>query len=195
MTEQARLTRRRSEHVPGEAGIWVFVLADMTVFVLFFGTFLHDRAHEPELFAASQTELTAGFGIVNTLVLLTSSLFVALGVQGVRHGHDAAASRLFGGALVCAFVFMGSKAIEYSDKLSSGLTPGTNSFFMYFYVVTAIHLLHVVIGTLILIYLRRRAGASPDNRGHAAFESGATYWHMVDLLWVVIFPLFYLTSA
>jgi nitric oxide reductase NorE protein len=93
-------------------------------------------------------------------------------------------------------MFMVSKSIEYFEKFAAGVRPATNDFFMWYFTLTGIHLLHVVFGTSLLTYLwiRSRRGTY-DHLHRAVPESVASYWHLVDLLWVMLFPLLYLMKA
>ncbi|KAA9160468.1 cytochrome c oxidase subunit 3 family protein [Amycolatopsis acidicola] len=182
-------------HVPGEPGIWLFIFGDMCVFAVFFAVFLRARMQEPALFAQSRPELSIALGTVNTVVLLTSSLCVALGVRAYRRSERTTAVRLFTGAMGCGAGFLVIKLVEYATKLAAGITPATNTFFLYYFIFTAIHAVHVVLGLGGLTVLRAFAGK--HTRGvHdlRVVEIGATFWHMVDLLWIVLFPLFYLAS-
>lgn len=182
-------------HVPGEVGIWVFVLGDLCVFGVFFGIFLVARAGDPDVFAAARPEVNQTLGAVNMLVLLTSSLLVARAVHAFRDGRRDLARRLFLGAALCGAAFLAVKGVEYGQKLSAGVDPGTNDFFMYYFIFTGIHALHVVLGLLVLVLLRHISGkAEPGQHDVRTIESGATFWHMVDLLWVVLFPIIYLSA-
>jgi len=187
--------RARSSWIPGEAGIWVFILGDMLMFAMFFGVFVYERANAVEVFNASRDTLNTTLGAVNTLVLLTSSLLVVLGVRAMRNQANRIAQRCFGGALACGLIFAFDKYLEWSDHIRTGLTPANNEFYMLFFVFTGIHFVHLLIGMGVLIFLWRLAartdGAPRDMR---ALESGASYWHLVDLLWVVLFPLLYLMA-
>lgn len=185
----------RERRVPGEEGIWVLIFGDMTVFALLFGAYLYYRGPEVELFNASQARLNQTFGVVNTLVLLTSSLLVVTAVRAERSGGHLLARRLIYAAMACGVVFIANKVTEYWQKISHGIVPATNDFFMYFYVMTGLHLLHVVIGLLLLgfmVHLTRMPALSPRQRGY--FEASACFWHMVDLLWIIIFPILYLVK-
>jgi nitric oxide reductase NorE protein len=187
-------TRRGPEkHVPGEVGIWIFILGDMMVFALFFCVFVYYRSLNIELYTQSQTALKQIFGVVNTVLLLSSSLFVVLAVQAVRRRIAGIAPVLFALAFLCGLGFGTMKFIEYGQKISAGITLTTNEFFMYFYVFTGIHFLHVVIGMVVLGFLWK-ISRKPDVQAKdlMLIESGASYWHMVDLLWIVLFPLLYL---
>lgn len=182
-------------HVPGETGIWVFIFVDMTVFAVMFATYLFYRGKAVGVFDASQQKLNPNFGLANTLLLLTSSLLVVLAVGCVRSGGHRPARQMLLAAIGCGVAFSVLKIIEYSAKIDSGITPQTNGFFMFYFVMTGLHWFHVGIGLAVLTYMycaARRSSASI--RQFAWFEGGGCYWHMVDLLWIVIFPLLYLVN-
>lgn len=181
-----------ARRVPGEEGLWVFILGDMAIFALFFGTILVTRGEDPGGFAAGQHELHPWLGIVNTGLLLTGSLFVIHGLRRLGDG-SAAAVRLFSLTLVCALGFAAIKATEYTLLVDEGLTPATSDFYMYYFVFTGIHLAHLMIGAVVVVVLLRIALLPEVTPGRRRFaECGAIYWHMVDLLWLVLFPLLYL---
>ncbi|KRB80556.1 hypothetical protein ASE01_02670 [Nocardioides sp. Root190] len=191
-TRAAPAPRADGKRIPGEEGLWVFILGDMAVFALFFGTILVTRGEDPAMFASAQHELHPWLGIVNTALLLTGSLFVIHGLRRLGDGTPAA-SRLFGLTLLTAFGFVAIKATEYTLLVDEGFNGGTNDFFMYYFVFTGIHLAHLVIGAIIVVFLIRTARRPKLTPGQRKFaECGAIYWHMVDLLWLVLFPLLYL---
>jgi nitric oxide reductase NorE protein len=180
-------------HLPGEVGIWVLILGDMTVFALFFGVFVHYRGHEAALFRHSQMTLNQSYGAINTLLLLTSSLFVVLGVTAVRRRMTSVAPKLFVLAFICGLGFSLIKVLEYSAKARHGISLNTNDFFMYYFVLTGIHFFHLLIGMGVLVFLWRLSlKPNPSEKQITYLEAGASYWHMVDLLWIVLFPLIYL---
>jgi nitric oxide reductase NorE protein len=185
---------RTSRHVPGEPGIWILLFGDMAIFAVLFGVYLHQRGKNKELFEHSQDLLNRNFGALNTLVLLTSSLLVFMAVRALRHDkwrHLASRLTLAGAGVGVCFVFI--KAAEYREKISAGLTPSTNDFFMYYFVLTGLHLGHVIIGLIVLVLLSRLAARRTTTSTQMAFfEGGACFWHMVDLLWIIIFPLVFL---
>ena len=182
-----------TRRLPGVEGVWVFVIADMTVFAVLFGSFVVSRHHNPALFEASRHALNPNFGGVNTLILLTSSWCAALALDAVRKSSFVLAQRFIGGALLCGVAFMVSKAIEYTEKLEAGVSLLTNDFFMYYFTLTGIHLFHVLAGNIVLIVLWFMARSrSFDPERPVVLECGAIYWHMVDLLWIILFPLLYL---
>lgn len=185
----------KNRHLPGEAGVWIFILGDMMIFSLFFNVFIYYRALDVDLFTQSQTNLNQHYGALNTILLLTSSWFVVIGMHAVRKNMANLAARLFTGALLCGLGFGTVKFFEYGEKISHGIYLTTNDFYMFYYIFTAIHFLHVIIGLAVLIFLILKARKGSFTSGDVqTFESGASYWHMVDLLWIVLFPLLYLVK-
>jgi nitric oxide reductase NorE protein len=183
--------------VPGEPGVWVFILGDLLVFAVLFVTYLAYRASEPAVFAASQESLNAGFGALNTIVLLLSSLLVAGAVRRLadpsRTGRDRPAERCVAGAILLGLAFSAVKVIEYSGEVRAGLTPMSDDFFLCYFMFTGLHWFHVLIGMVVLgvvLALARRDRLSARQR--VFIVGGACFWHMVDLLWLILFPLFYL---
>lgn len=180
-------------HIPGETGIWVFVLGDMTVFAMLFAGFVFYRAEQVELYLQSQAALNQAFGAINTLLLLSSSWFVVMATDAARRDARALAQRLFAAAFLCGAGFGVVKFFEYREKVLQGLTPIANEFYSYYYMLTGLHLLHVLIGMIVLAFVFLRVGAGIRTAQDRVFlEASATYWHMVDLLWIVLFPLLYL---
>jgi nitric oxide reductase NorE protein len=184
-----------ARHLPGEEGTWIFIFGDMTVFALLFGVYLEARSHDPELFNTAQATLNQNFGAINTLLLLCSSLFVVTAIRAIRNrvGGKTLAPALIAGAFTCGLGFSLIKYLEYSDKLSSGIKPATNDFWMYFFVLTGLHFFHLLIGMGLLAFIFVQARrAQLDARRFAFVEGAGCFWHMVDLLWIVLFPLLYL---
>jgi nitric oxide reductase NorE protein len=178
-------------HVPGESSMWFFIIGDLLIFGVYFVCYMIYRGQNQALFLHSQQYLNQGIGAANTVVLLTSSLFVALGTEAARGGKPVEAYRLFGLALAFGVAFPILKMVEWIPKVSAGMTPGENLFFMYYYVMTGLHLCHVLLGLVIMGFVMRDLRVS--NEPNIKFvETGAMYWHMVDLLWLVLFALFYL---
>jgi nitric oxide reductase NorE protein len=181
-----RVTPRR---LPGVDGVWVAIGADSVIFAILFATFMQARLHNPAVFDMN-------LGGIDTLILLTSSWSVALGIQALKRDLIDRAPRYLLGGVLTGLMFMVSKSIEYFEKFAKGIAPATNDFFMWYFTLTGIHLLHVVFGTSLLTYLwvhsRRRAYSSLQR---VVPECVASYWHLVDLLWIMIFPLLYLQRA
>jgi nitric oxide reductase NorE protein len=178
-------------HVPGASSMWFFVIGDLLIFGVYFVGYMYFRGQNHALFLADQAQLNLDIGAVNTVVLLTSSLFVALGVAAARAGKRAEALRRFWIALAFGAAFPLLKMFEWIPEISRGLTPGKDLFFMYYYVMTGMHLCHVTLGLVILGFIIRNLKAAQVPK-ISLVETGATYWHMVDVLWLVLFALLYL---
>ena len=148
------------------------------------------RMGNTELFLRSQERLDPRFGVANTLLLLTSSWFMARSVQSSRDRRYRAAIAEVSLTALCGALFVASKVVEWSGKVREGLEFSTNQFFWFYYFLTAIHVLHVLIGFVVLGVVVYQL-ADPGRRSQEIVETGATYWHMVDFLWVIIFALLY----
>jgi nitric oxide reductase NorE protein len=188
-------TAETARRVSGEEGTWVFLFGDMVVFAVFFATFMVERSKAPELFDAARRTLHTGVGVTNTLVLLTSSLCVVVAIGAIRASERTIASRAVLGAIVCGLIFVALKVFEYTALVQAGHTPSVNHFYLYYFILTGLHLLHVLLGIAVLGFLftqTRRAELSETRM--AVIEGGGCFWHLVDLLWVVLFPLLYLVS-
>ncbi len=178
-------------HVPGEASMWFFVIGDLLIFAVYFIGYMYFRGQHHDLFLQSQARLNVDIGAVNTVLLLTSSLFVALGTAAARTGNTADALRGWTIAFAFGAAFPLLKLFEWIPEISAGLTPGKNLFFMYYFVMTGMHLCHVALGLVIMCFVIRNLKTSAEPK-ISLVETGATYWHMVDVLWLVLFALLYL---
>jgi nitric oxide reductase NorE protein len=180
-------------HIPGEAGLWVFIFGDLLLFLLFFCTYLVYRSRNLTLYVHSQAEMQRGFGLFNTLALLASSWLVALAVTDARRGPSARTRCLLAGALAGGLGFLASKVLEWGGKLRAGISLNTNEFYTFYYMFTGIHLMHLLIGLAVLTYMLARTGQSEQGPAYLMMmEAGGAFWHLVDLLWVILFALLYL---
>ena len=182
--------------LPGDEGVWFFVVADLLGFSIFFLLFIAGRAQAPAWYEDSRRQLDAGRGLLNTLVLLTSSLVMVRAVEAVRAGERELARRYLLGTVVVAALFVVSKAFEYGAKFRHGINLLTNEFFTYYFILTGVHLLHFTIGIAAILVCRARLRRQPmDAKMVIWAESTGSYWHLVDLLWIVLFPMLYLLRA
>ncbi len=183
-------TTKRVRSVPGQPDMWAFVLFETLVFTAYFGFYLFSRARSPELFLHAQAQLDLRIGVVNTLVLLLSSWSVARCVQSARAGAYGPALRDAFLTALFAVVFLCVKMFEWARLSREGDGFDSNDFFTYYYFLTGIHFVHLLIGFVVLgvlVYQLR----SPMRRSQVLIETCATYWHTVDFLWVLIFALLY----
>ena len=188
--------RVKPRRLPGVDGVWVFIGADSVIFAILFLSFMQDRLKNPAVFEATRHTLNINLGGIDTLILLTSSWSVALAIQAIKRDLRDRVPRYLLGGVLTGLMFVVSKSIEYFQKFAHDITPGTDAFYMWYFTLTGIHLTHVVAGTSLLTFLwiRSRRGAWGSSR-RAVPESVASFWHLVDLLWIVLFPLLYLMKA
>lgn len=195
MTVSAPTAQATARRVPGENGTWVFLFGDMLVFGTFFATFMVERARVPEIFDASRKTLHTGVGVANTLVLLTSSLCVVIALGALRTGARHIARSAVLAAMVCGGIFVLLKVFEYYSLVTQGHGVGANHFYLYYFILTGVHLFHVCVGLAVLGFLLTQTPRHDISETRmAVVEGGACFWHLVDLLWVVLFPLLYLVA-
>lgn len=181
--------------IPGEEGIWAFVLGDMSVFAMFFVAFMYARGEHRAQFARDHAELHVTLGTINTVLLLSSSLLVALAVQRVLAGKREGTWRLIATAMTCGFGFVIVKSIEWAVWAGAHHAGANSEYFSYYFAFTGIHLLHVMIGLGVLTWMITLMRSPEFTEKQAKrCEIGGIFWHMVDLLWMVLFALFYLVS-
>ena len=182
----------REEGLPGDFAIWIFICAEMLAFGVLFVAYAFTRAGDVALFNASQQTLSQTAGAINTLVLITSSYFVVRGVVAIKRGLSEQCAWWLSGAVLLGGVFVAIKLVEFHGKFAAGISLSTNAFYMFYLALTFFHFMHVLMGMIILgcvIAKARRGGYSA--RDHVGVETGASFWHMVDLLWIILFPLVY----
>ena len=198
MNMKTRITGsgRRAPRLIGEPGAWIFVAGDLTVFGLIFLTYESYYTREPEAFRQASGTLSFTLGLVNTLLLLTGSWFVAVAVDDFRQGRIGGAHRRIAAGIACGSMFVAVKAVEWSARFAAGDTPMASDYFMFYFMLTGIHLMHVLVGLGILGFLFRLTRRQvPDAAEIRAMEVGGVFWHLVDLLWIVMFALLYLVRS
>lgn len=178
--------------LPGDLVVWLLVLAELLTFGILFVAFAVARLREPALFAAGQATLDVGSGAINTVLLVSASACVVHALHAVRAGRPAPGARWLAAALACGVGFLALKSLEYVHKWQQGIDVAENTFYLLYVMLTGFHFLHVAAGCLFFALLWRptRRGAYGPHDCHA-LETGAVFWHMVDLLWMVLFPLVY----
>ena len=180
--------------LPGGLVVWIFVAVEILTFGAFLAAFAHAYAADEQVFRSSQSLLHPLRGTINTAVLLTGSWLVARSV--VADSKHAARWLLAAG--ISGVVFAAIKISEYVDVFSAGLSMSTNSFWFYCLFLTFMHLLHVLFGIGVMFWLSLRAAAR-DASSFAelvpSIEAGAVYWHLVDLIWIMLFPTIYMMTV
>jgi nitric oxide reductase NorE protein len=170
--------------------MWVLVMIEAITFSAYFVVYTLCYKATPALFLASQSHLSLAFGAINTILLLTSSWSIARCVERSRAMDWKAALTNLALTAVGGLLFCALKLYEWSTEIGRGFTFTTNRFFSFYYFLTGMHLLHVLVGFIALgvVFYQLK---SPARRSQELIETGATYWHLVDFLWVIIFALLY----
>jgi cytochrome c oxidase subunit 3 len=188
-------------------GMWVFLATEVVFFGGLFLAYIVYRTWYPEAFSAASHHLDVPLGAVNTAVLITSSLTMALAVHAAQIGHRRSLIIFLLVTTVLGLVFVGIKAVEYADKFEHHLVPGlafvwegtpelarpAQIFFALYFAMTGLHALHMVIGVgimLVMAWLSYRGWFSPEY--YSPIEVSGLYWHFVDIVWIFLFPLLYL---
>lgn len=176
----------------GKLGIWVFLASEVILFGGLLATYLVLRRVNPT-WAEQSAHLSATLGALNTMILLTSSLSAVLAFRAVDARDGSAVSRWLGSTLLLGLVFLGIKAVEWTGEIGAGLGPAAGGFWPFYYTMTGLHALHVTAGIVVLAilwWLAVRGGlAGAEHR----VEFVGLYWHFVDIVWIFLFPLLYLT--
>lgn len=196
-----------SEHTAGAApddnadasfpSIWTFIAFDCSSFGVLFCVFMSERLREPALYDASARLMDVRLGLANTLILITSSYLVALSAAAARRDELSGLRRLLLAGIVVGASFAALKLAEYEMKIAGGITPQTDAFFGYYFALTGLHFVHYAAGMVVLLILLRRAyrATAVDAELLRTVLTAGIFWHMVDLLWVFLFPMLYLLGA
>ncbi|MDD2898435.1 MAG: cytochrome c oxidase subunit 3 family protein [Desulfuromonadaceae bacterium] len=184
-------------------GMWLFLFTELMLFgglFLLYAVYFKRYPHE---FATGGKQLNWLLGGANTAILLTSSLCVAMAVTALQRNELRRVMGLIGGTILCAAGFMVVKYVEWSAKIGHGIYPGSDHlkaappgesvFFSLYFMTTGIHGIHVLIGAALLTWIAVKVnGRAVSAENYILLENGALYWHLVDLIWIFIFPLYYL---
>ena len=179
--------------LPGDFAIWVFIFAELLVFGIFFVAYAFSRMNNVEMFTRYQQTLDIETGVANTLLLITGSYFVVRAVHAIRNDNVRGCINGLFAAQLCGGGFIVLKVMEFAEKFGAGISLGTNTFYMFYLSLTFFHFMHVILGMIILaaVIMKAKRGCY-GTANHNGVETGASYWHMVDLVWIILFPLVYI---
>lgn len=205
------------EYSTSKQGVWLFLCTEILMFGgLFVGYAIFHHLY-PEIFKLGSKFTDWRMGAANTVVLLTSSLTMALGIYFVQKGKSKTALKMLGITVVCGLIFMVIKYFEYSHKIHLGLMPGAwfngnieelsgvlgvselpynlPLYFSFYYMMTGLHGIHVLVGMGLILWVMKRTAAGEFGPNYfTAVEGVGLFWHLVDLVWIYLFPLLYLVS-
>jgi cytochrome c oxidase subunit 3 len=174
-------------------GIWTFLATEVLLFGGLFTAYIVFRIKFPQMFHADHFQLNRALGAANTVVLICSSLTAALGIASIRKGKQGLLKLFLSLTILLAGVFLTIKVFEWSEKFAHGLSPSTDIFFSLYFVMTGLHGIHVLCGMLVFGTMLVLAGRGRFSEHYSTpVEVSGLYWHFVDLVWIYLFPLFYL---
>lgn len=184
-------------------GMWLFLFTEVLLFGGLFILYYGYRIAFPEDYHNAAMELNVPVGAINTLVLLTSSLTMALSIVAIQRNSKKLSLFYLFVTILCAFTFLVNKYFEWGAKIHHGIYPGSEElkagpegeyiFYGLYYLMTGLHTFHVIVGVVVLAfcYVFIKTG-SINSKKYVVLENSGLYWHLVDLIWIFLFPLFYL---
>lgn len=177
---------------PGGILLWILIFLELITFSAALIALSVYSRENPEAYHNSRLLLNSTYGAINTLFLLTSGFFMATSMQQLKKRNFDKSTFYLKLTMLGGFLFLVLKSIEYSGKISHGLTIGYDTFFTFYWLLTLFHVIHVLVGMIILISMyfsikKKREAVSIEDA-----EAGATFWHMCDLIWLLLFPVLYL---
>jgi cytochrome c oxidase subunit 3 len=204
-SQEHAVAHAHRDDIGARMGMWLFLFTELILFGGMFILYSVYRYKYPEAFHLAAKELNTIIGTFNTAILLTSSLTMALSITAVQRKQNALSVFFQMLTIVLALAFMVNKYFEWSAKFHHGIYPGSDTllgkpageivFFGLYYVMTGLHGLHVIIGiVLIAVMMRLTSKRIINNDSYVKLESAGLYWHLVDIIWIFLFPLFYLIT-
>jgi cytochrome c oxidase subunit III len=176
-------------------GMWLFLATELLLFGGLFAAYTIFRAKYPVLFAEQHHELNKTLGAANTVILIFSSLTMASGVASIQKGKQKLLTIFLLITILCGLLFGLNKYFEYAAKFEHHIYPSTSIFFALYFMMTGLHMLHVLAGVIILtVLLILNIKGKFSETYNAPIEIGGLYWHLVDLIWIYLFPLLYLIA-
>lgn len=185
---------RALDDPPGGLLMWIVVALELAAFAMVLGLIAYLRGAQTAVFRAGQAALHPGVGLALTLSLITSGWLAAEGVHAFRRSEFSRARRFYGAAVGTGLVFVGVKLYDYQSKVAAGFGLGTNDFWDAYFLGTGFHFLHVLVGLVLLAVVGRKIGRAKFEDAETAVAGTALFWHMCDLVWFFLFPLFFARS-
>jgi cytochrome c oxidase subunit III len=176
----------------GKLGMWIFLASEVMFFSGFFTAFIILRNANLAAFAKGATELSWPLACLNTVVLILSSLTMAMSIMSLEKGDNAKFRLYMFVTFLCACTFLVVKYIEYTSKFSHHIYPSTSTFFALYFIMTGFHAMHVIGGMIPIGWMLTRSFSNKGYTDYGRVEILGLYWHFVDLVWIFLFPILYL---
>ena len=190
--ENTKVDYKNVFYPPGGILIWILIIVELITFgAALIGLVVSSREN-PSQYHESRMMLNVVYGAVNTLFLLTSGYFMAVSIRSLKQEDIKRTLLNMRLAMTGGLLFILLKSVEYSEKFAHGLTLGYNTFFNFYWLLTGFHVIHVTVGLVILLFIY--FGLKKKKTGYDILdaEAGAAFWHMCDLIWLLLFPTLYL---
>lgn len=186
------VNNRTIDNPPGGILMWIVIFLELLTFgiALIFMVILGNE--ERTVFHSSRLLLNPIFGAINTILLLISGYFMAESVRYYKGENRVKANRTINMAMLFGFLFLIVKSTEYYLKISHNINLSTNTFFSFYWLLTGFHFIHVLVGLVILFFIKRYNQQEITDLNLEYYEAGATFWHMCDLIWIILFPILYM---
>ncbi len=190
--ETTAIDHKNVLYPPGGILLWIIIFLELITFgAALIGLSIYSREN-PEAYHQSRLLLNSTFGAINTLFLLTSGFFMATSIHQLKKQNFDKSLFYLKLTMLGGVLFLILKTIEYSGKIEHGLILGYNTFFTFYWLLTLFHVIHVLVGLVILISMYFSIKKKKENVLIEDAEAGATFWHMCDLIWLLLFPVLYL---
>lgn len=190
MTRTAAVSEQSSLALRGKIAVWWLIASEVMVFGGAVGSYIMARAASPG-WSAEAAHLSTSMATLNTFVLLTSSMTMAMAFAAYQKGDQRGVQRFLLLTVLLGLTFLGIKGYEYASHIMEGAVPWSGSFWSFYYLLTGLHALHVIAGVVVNVILLLAAGKGLST-GYR-IEIAGLYWHFVDIVWIFLFPLLYLS--
>jgi len=191
--EEINIDNKNIYYPPGGILIWIIILLEVLTFTAGIGVFLYQKGGDYEVFTSSQALLNKTYGMINTLVLITGGFMMATSLRLLKSGDNKKSLIWIRGASGMAVIFLLIKGYEYYEKITHGLTIDYDRFFSFYWLLTGFHFIHVLVALIILLFMANGIHKETYSKeDYLDVESGAAFWHMCDLIWLLLFPVLYL---
>ena len=177
---------------PGGLLIWIVIILELVTFSMALIFLAISSKENPELFHTSRLQLNSTYGAINTMLLLTSGFFMATSMHQLKKSNFDKSRIYLKLTMLGGVLFLVLKSVEYYEKLQHGLGMGENTFFNFYWLLTGFHVIHVIVGLLIIVSMYFGIKKKKENVKMEDAEAGAAFWHMCDLIWLLLFPMLYL---
>lgn len=177
---------------PGGILVWIIIFLELITFGMALTAFTFSKKNEPEIFYQSRLQLNTILGTINTFLLISSGFFMAKAVHQYKEHHPGRFNLFMNLTMLGGLFFILLKCVEYYLKIKNNLLIDTNAFFTFYWLITLFHLIHVLVGLVILVIIKYKFKKQNPAANIENLEAAAAFWHMCDLIWLMIFPVLYL---